>query len=348
MSLDLYSGLSGDGTFMEMKSKRALTANELFDGLRKKDRVALARAITLVESQHPDDHAAAAALITLCLPYTGTAIRIGISGAPGAGKSTFIEAYGQQLTAAGKHIAVLAIDPSSGLNKGSILGDKTRMEVLARDPLAFIRPSSAGTTLGGVARKTRETILLCEAAGYDYILIETVGVGQSETAVQAMTDLFLLLLIPGAGDELQGIKRGIVEMADMILVNKADGDQKILAEEARQHYEQAIHLYPSRRSGQPVPVRLISSIEKTELAEVRQDIDKYLAAIKASGYLTQRRSEQAAYWLRESLMDQLASWVFTRYKSDYETLEREVLDGKTSPFLAADALMSRITGKDHQ
>jgi LAO/AO transport system kinase len=333
---------------MEMKSRRALTANELFDGLRQQDRISLARAITLVESQHPGDHAAAAELITLCLPFAGSATRIGISGAPGAGKSTFIEAYGQLLTAAGNHIAVLAIDPSSGLNKGSILGDKTRMEFLARDPLAFIRPSPAGTTLGGVARKTRETILLCEAAGYDYILIETVGVGQSETAVQAMTDLFLLLLIPGAGDELQGIKRGIVEMADMILVNKADGDRTVLAEEARQHYERAIHLYPSRRSGQAVPIRLISSIEKTGLTDVRQDIDTYLAAIKASGYLNQRRSEQAAYWLRESLMDQLATWVFTRYKSEYAALEQDVLDGKTSPFLAADTLMSRITGKDHQ
>lgn len=316
---------------------------ELFVRLRAGDRVALGRAITLIESTRAIDRKPANALIETCLPFSGNSVRLGISGTPGAGKSTFIDAYGSMLTAQGHTIAVLAIDPSSGVHHGSILGDKTRMDRLARDPKAFIRPSPAGSTLGGVARKTRETIVLCEAAGFTHILIETVGVGQSETAVQAMTDLFVLLLIPGAGDELQGIKRGIVEMADLVIIHKADGDRMGLARDAQMHYQRALHLYPARQSGQTVPVLLASSLEQTGLLEVHAAIEQALVAFKESGHFQVHRVDQSGFWLRESLMDQLANWVHTQYRVDYKQLEEDVLAGRISPFAAADLLMRKIT-----
>lgn len=328
-----------------MRARKQWTTEDLFEGLRSGDRIALGRAITLVESTRPADREAAAELITACLPHSGHSRRIGISGAPGAGKSTFIEGYGQWLTAQGHRVAVLAIDPSSGLHHGSILGDKTRMEQLSRDPMAFIRPSPSGTTLGGVARKTRETILLCEAAGYPYVLIETVGVGQSETAVHAMSDLFLLLLLPGAGDELQGIKRGIVEMADLVVVNKADGDRKTLAEEARLAYSRALHLFPPHPSGQPVEVRSISALEGCGLSELAETIDQWLGVAEDSGYLDKRRLEQQQYWLKESLIDQLATWVFTQYAGEYARWESAIAAGTSTPFQAADALMRQIKGE---
>jgi len=328
-----------------MKHRKRWTAGELFERLRAGDRAALGRAITLVESTRPEDREDAAELIERCLPFSGGGYRIGISGAPGAGKSTFIEAYGQLLTARGQAVAVLAIDPSSGVHHGSILGDKTRMEQLSRDPLAYIRPSPSGTTLGGVARKTRETILLCEAAGYKRILIETVGVGQSETAVQAMSDLYLLLLLPGAGDELQGIKRGIVELADMVLVNKADGERRHLAEEARQQYLQALHLYPARPSGQTVPVFLVSALEELGLETVAEAIDQWLAETEASGHLARQRREQQAFWYRESIADQLQEWVFGTFDGPYREWQTQVLEGRMSPFAAADKLMHLIRGK---
>ncbi|MCB0695282.1 MAG: methylmalonyl Co-A mutase-associated GTPase MeaB [Saprospiraceae bacterium] len=323
-----------------------VNALELFHRLRQGDRVALGRAITLIESTRPSDRLPAAELIEACLPHTGRSVRLGISGTPGAGKSTLIDAYGTMLTRQGHPIAVLAIDPSSGVHKGSILGDKTRMDRLSRDPKAFIRPSPAGTTLGGVARKTRDTILLCEAAGFDHILIETVGVGQSETAVQAMTDLFLLLLIPGAGDELQGIKRGIVEMADIVVINKADGDRLRLAEDARMHYRRALHLYPARDSGLPVPVLLISALEQTGLDELDQRIRDHIQAIRQNGHFQRQRQDQAGFWLRESLMDQLSAWVFEQHGTTYNDLHQAVLEGQISPFAAADILMRKITGRD--
>lgn len=323
--------------------RKSLSPEELFARLREGDRVALGRAITLIESTRTIDRQPATVLIEACLPYSGNSVRLGISGTPGAGKSTFIDAYGSMLTAQGHALAVLAIDPSSGVHHGSILGDKTRMDQLARDQKAFIRPSPAGSTLGGVARKTRETILLCEAAGFTHILVETVGVGQSETAVQAMTDLFVLLLIPGGGDELQGIKRGIVEMADMVIIHKADGDRMALARDAQTHYKRALHLYPDRPSGLTVPVLLASSLDQTGLNEVHETIQQSLFAFKESGHFQTQRQEQSGFWLRESLMDQLASWAFTEYRADYKQLEAEVLAGKTSPFAAADKLMRKIT-----
>ncbi len=326
--------------------RRTISPDELFAGIRSGDRVALARAITLIESTRAADRDPAAALIESCLPFSGNSVRIGVSGTPGAGKSTFIDAYGTLLTGMDHQVAVLAIDPSSGVHHGSILGDKTRMDRLSRDPRAFIRPSPAGTTLGGVARKTRETILLCEAAGFTHILIETVGVGQSETAVQAMTDLFLLLLIPGAGDELQGIKRGIVEMADLVIINKADGDRKQLAEEARLHYQRAIHLFPMRTTGQNVQVLLASALEETGLAKVDQVIREILEGIRQNGHFARQRREQAGYWFQESLLDQLATWVFTQFSSDVRQLKADVLAEKISPFSAADHLMRKITRPD--
>lgn len=327
-----------------MNPREELTPAALFESVREGDRVALGRAITLVESTLTAHRALASELVSLCLPYSGNSFRIGVSGAPGVGKSTFIEAFGSLLTGRGHRVAVLAIDPSSGLNRGSILGDKTRMDRLSRDPSAFIRPSPAGTTLGGVARKTREAILLCEAAGYDRILVETVGVGQSETAVQAMTDLFLLLLLPGAGDELQGIKRGVVEMADMILVNKADGARATLAEESRLQYLRAVHLFPEKESGQTVPVLKASALDNSGMEEVWLKVEEFRAAVQATGYLHERRREQAGWWLKESLMDQLSGWVFDRFGEDLAHWEREVLEGRCSPFHAADALMALIRG----
>jgi len=328
-----------------MRNRRTRSVSAWFEQILRGDRVALGQAITLVESAHPEDRRDASRLIDLCLPKSGRARRIGISGAPGAGKSTFIEGFGGWLTGQAQRVAVLAIDPSSGVHHGSILGDKTRMERLSRDPLAFIRPSPSGTTLGGVARKTRETMLLCEAAGFDYILIETVGVGQSETAVQAMTDLFLLLLIPGAGDELQGIKRGIVELADMVLVNKADGDRRALAEEARQQYRAALHLYPPRPSGQQVPVLLVSSLEGQGLAEAGDAILQWFSDADRSGHLADQRKKQQAYWLRESFADQLQEWYFRTHAEAYRDMERRVLDGTLSPFAAADALTALLAGE---
>lgn len=327
-----------------MKPRRMPPFDELFQGVREGDRIALARAITIVESTRPEDREVGARLIEACLPHSGKGSRIGVTGAPGAGKSTFIEAWGRMLTGRGHKVAVLAIDPSSGVHRGSILGDKTRMEELSRDPSAFIRPSPSGATLGGVARKTRETILICEAAGYDHILIETVGVGQSETAVHAMTDLFLLLLLPGAGDALQGIKRGIVEMADMVVINKADGERIALAEEARQQYRQALHLFPAHPSGQTVEVFQISAWEKTGLDIVDNAIRDWIGQTRLNGYHDQRRREQNRYWLRESLRNQLTDWVFTRFADDVQAWEERVIAGTASPFLAADDLMRKITG----
>lgn len=314
----------------------------LFKGLRSGDRVALGRAITLVESLREADKEAASQLIDLCLPHAGASVRIAVSGAPGVGKSTFIEAYGSRLTDEGHQVAVLAIDPSSGLHRGSILGDKTRMESLARDPRAFIRPSPAGTTLGGVARTTRESILICEAAGYDRILVETVGVGQSETAAQAMVDLFLLLLLPGAGDSLQGIKRGIVEMADLLIVNKADAARQTLAEETRMDYARAVHLYPPRASGQTVEVLKASATTGEGIPEIAQTIATWIRAVQDNSYLLTRRREQAVYWLRESFSDQLLHWAHRHLAGEYTALEEEVRQGRISPFAAADKLLHRL------
>lgn len=317
------------------------TADEYVQGIRAGNRVLLAQAITLIESQRPEHAALAREVIGQLAGAPTQSLRVAITGAPGAGKSTFIEALGMHLVGQGVKVAVLAIDPSSAVTGGSILGDKTRMEQLSTHPLAFIRPSPAGTSLGGVARRTRETILLVEAAGYEVVLIETVGVGQSEIAARRMSDLFLLLLLPGAGDELQGIKRGIVEMADLLVVNKADGDRVKLANQARAHYLNAIHLFPPRASGQEVPVLACSSLEQQGIAEVWAAIQRWQSAVQTSGFLTTQRREQARYWLAEALDEGLRQWLYESpgVREKLAELETQVLDGALSPFAAADDLL---------
>jgi LAO/AO transport system kinase len=304
------------------------------------DRRALARGITLVESTRADDRAAADALLTEVMPHTGTAIRIGISGAPGAGKSTLIEALGLHVVAAGHRVAVLAIDPSSSRTGGSILGDKTRMERLSRDPAAFVRPSPAGTTLGGVARRTREAMLLCEAAGFDVVMVETVGVGQSETAVADMVDCFVLLIAPAAGDELQGIKRGIVELADIVAVNKADGPLEAVATATASDYAAALHLVRPRSAGWTPRVVICSALTHRGIDTLWDAIEEFRRVL-AGPALTERRAEQARAWMRDELADSLLD----RLRSDDRTaeaaaaLEAEVAAGRLAPTTAARRLI---------
>lgn len=304
----------------------------------------LGRAITLVESARPEHQALGQELVNRLLADDAApcqTLRIGITGAPGVGKSTFIEALGTYLISLGKRVAVLAIDPSSQISKGSILGDKTRMERLATSDMAFIRPSPAGNSLGGVARKTRETILLVEAAGYDTVLIETVGVGQSETAVHSMTDLFLLLLLPGAGDELQGIKRGIVEMADILCINKADGDRITLADQARVHYFNATHLLPPKSSNWAPRVLTCSAQEGNGLAELWGAATEYHNHILSNGFYLENRRQQAAWWFRETMLDGLQTAFYNNpaVKTLLKSLEPLVLEGKMSPFAAAEKVL---------
>lgn len=273
------------------------------------NRVVLAQAITLSESQREEDVALANQIITELLPQTGKSVRIGITGVPGVGKSTFIDAFGKHLTAQSKKVAVLAVDPSSTRTKGSILGDKTRMENLAKDAHAFIRPTATRTTLGGVADRTHETILLCEAAGFDVIIVETVGVGQSETAVRNMVDFFLLLMLAGAGDELQGIKKGIMEMADAVVITKADGENKKLADQARANYQHALHLLHASASGWSPRVATCSALENHGIAEVWSLIEMYVNVVRTNGYFEANRKEQDQAWFQESLQIQLRKQV---------------------------------------
>lgn len=317
---------------------------EMAAAIRKGDRRALARGITLVESSRADHQEAAQKLLALLLPDTGRAVRIGLSGAPGVGKSTFTEAFGGFLTGQGLKIAVLAIDPSSARTGGSILGDKTRMEVLARDPNAFIRPSPSGGTLGGVARRTREAMLLVEAAGFDVVIIETVGVGQSETAVADMVDMFLLLLSPGGGDELQGIKRGIMELADLVIVNKADGDLLPAARRAAIEYKTALHLMrPKTRHWTP-EVQLVSAIEGRGLEEVWKTVRSYEDVMRATGTLDGMRADQARAWMWTELREGLLVHVRTHAgaKRRLATLEGEVARGEVTPTSAARELLALV------
>lgn len=318
------------------------SVEELVDGIMKQDRVALAQAITLVESAHPNHQETAQKVIEACLPHSGNSLRIGITGTPGVGKSTFIEALGQYIIEEGHRPAILAIDPSSQLSKGSILGDKTRMEKLSQSKEAFIRPSPTGGSLGGVARKTRESILLCEAAQYDVILIETVGVGQSEISVHAMVDFFLLLILPGAGDELQGIKRGIVEMADLIAVNKADGEREKLAKQAKRAYTNALHLFPPKASQWIPPVHTCSAVAQAGLAEIWDSVQAFAAQTKSNGFLQHQRNEQALDWFRESISQQLGKIFYENPAVQKQLPEMEVaiLDGRLSSFQAAGRLLS--------
>ena len=306
------------------------------------ERRALARAITLIESSRPDHRDRADALLEALLPEAGRSVRLGISGAPGVGKSTFIEAFGRHVIEAGHRVAVLAVDPSSKRSGGSILGDKTRMEALARDGAAFIRPSPAGATLGGVARRTREAMLACEAAGFDVVLVETVGVGQSETAVADMVDMFLLMLLPAGGDELQGIKRGIVELADLVLVNKADGELTAQARRTAADYEAAMHLLRPSAPGWTVRVQTCSALTGAGIPEVWEAVGAFREALGAS--LEERRTRQAKAWMwneiAEGALDALRRDEGLRTLA--ETLEREVEAGHAAPAAAARWLLARF------
>ena len=317
------------------------SAIELVNGILAENRTALSRAITLVESTNPQHLKKANEIIQKCLPYANTSVRIGITGVPGVGKSTFIETFGTFLTSQGKKIAVLAVDPSSSLSRGSILGDKTRMEDLVKDDNAFIRPSPSGTSLGGVARKSRETIILCEAAGFDTILIETVGVGQSETAVHSMVDFFLLLKLAGAGDELQGIKRGIMEMADAIVINKADGDNLKSAKIAKVQFNRALHLYPPKESGWQPKVLLASALHNEGIPEVWKLINDYLSLAKETHFFDHNRKEQNKFWLLQTIEDRLKSDFHNNptVKKELKFQLEQIEQGKTSPFAAADVLL---------
>jgi LAO/AO transport system kinase len=318
----------------------------LADAVRAGDRRSLARAITLVESTRADHRAEAAALLDELLRATGGATRVGISGAPAAGKSTFIEALGLHLVDAGHEVAVLAVDPSSTRGGGSILGDKTRMERLSRAPRAFIRPSPSKGTLGGVARRTREAMLVCEAAGFDVVLVETVGVGQSEVAVAGMVDVFALLLAPGAGDELQGVKRGIVELADLVVVNKADGALADLARHTAGDYAHALHLLRPRTDGWSARVLSCSALEGSGIGAVWQVVEEYITVARASGGLAARRGEQAREWMwsevSETLLERLRS--DDAVHAGVDALEAEVMAGRTSPAAAARLLLERFSG----
>lgn len=318
-----------------------MTPEELAERIRRGDRRALAKGITLVESTRADHRELTARLLELIMPYTGNSIRVGISGVPGVGKSTFIESFGNFVIGQGHRVAVLAVDPTSALSGGSILGDKTRMETLSRNPDAFIRPSPAGQTLGGVTRRTRETLLLCEAAGFDVIIVETVGVGQSETAVAQMTDMFLLLLLPGGGDELQGIKRGIMELADLILVNKADGDQQAAANRTVADYQMAVHfLHPRSRHWQ-VRVQPLSALKRKGVNEVWQTVEEYRQALTEAGEINARRAAQARAWMWSETADTLLMELkeSESVQALVASLEQAVTEGKIPPTVAAKKLI---------
>lgn len=329
--------------FLKKSIRRELSVDEYIEGILQGNRTILSRAVTLVESNRQEHQQMSQKIIGSCLPYSGKSFRIGITGVPGAGKSTFIESFGTYLTSNGRKLAVLAIDPSSERSKGSILGDKTRMEELSSDPNAYIRPSPSSGSLGGVARKTRETILLCEAAGFDTILIETVGVGQSETVVHSMVDFFLLLQIAGAGDELQGIKRGIMEMADAIVINKADGDNINRANSAATLYRNALHLFPPSPSGWTPLVKTCSSLKKTGISEIWDTLREYFALVKENGYFSERRASQSRYWMFETIEEELKNNFYHNktVRTALSHLETQVSDDKVSPFSAAQKLLEK-------
>ncbi len=323
------------------KRRPTLSTDDYVQGILAHDTTILSQAITLVESNNPTHYAQAQEIIERCLPHAGRSIRIGITGVPGAGKSTFIEAIGGMVTEEGHRLAVLAVDPSSERSGGSILGDKTRMATISANPDVFIRPSPSAGSLGGVARKSRETIVLCEAAGFDVVFIETVGVGQSETAVHSMVDMFMLLQIAGAGDELQGIKRGIMEMADMVVITKAEGDNLHRAELAKRQFQNALMLFPMPESEWRPQVFTCSSVAGTGLQEVWHGVEEYLAFIKKSGWLRQNRNRQNKYWMIESINEALRNSFYQdpRIESALAECEREVLADRMSSFVAAKKLL---------
>ncbi|MBP8904713.1 MAG: methylmalonyl Co-A mutase-associated GTPase MeaB [Paludibacteraceae bacterium] len=328
--------------------RRRFTPGEYLEGILRGEVSVLGQAVTLVESSLPEDHAIAQEVIEKCLPYAGKSIRIGITGVPGAGKSTFIEALGMHILQHGHKLAVLAIDPSSERTKGSILGDKTRMEELSVARNAFIRPSPSAGSLGGVARKTRESIVLCEAAGFDTVFVETVGVGQSETAVHSMVDFFLLIQLAGTGDELQGIKRGIMEMADGIAINKSDGTNIEKSKLARQQYKNALHLFPMPESGWNPEVITCSAIEKNGIADVWQMILNYIEFVKKSGFFEKKRTYQSKYWMYESINEKLKSNFYNNriIQQLLQDAEQRVLKNEQSSFIAANQLLDTYKNLD--
>ena len=331
------------------KAKKKLPATkEFFQGIRSGDISMLGQAITLVESSLDSHQKAAQDLIRKCLPYSGHAFRLGITGIPGAGKSTFIESLGKHILREGGKLAVLAIDPSSERSKGSILGDKTRMEELAANPNAFIRPSPTGGTLGGVARKTRETIILCEAAGFDTVFIETVGVGQSEIAVHSMVDFFLLIMLPGTGDELQGIKRGIMEMADAIVINKSDGSNQVKARRAQAEFANALHLFPPSPSGWSPQVKTCSSLYNKGISEVWALAMDYHTVVLENGYLAKKRQEQSSFWMHETIREGIYNQVFNDPEMKKELLlhEKAIAEGRITSFMAASSILNKYKSPD--
>lgn len=321
--------------------KPDLSVNDFVEGIVKGNITILSQAVTLVESVRPEHQAIAQQVIEKCLPYSGDSIRVGISGVPGAGKSTSIDVFGLHVLEKGGKLAVLAIDPSSERSKGSILGDKTRMEQLSVHPDSFIRPSPSAGSLGGVARKTRETIILCEAAGFDKIFVETVGVGQSETAVHSMVDFFLLIQLAGTGDELQGIKRGIMEMADGIVINKADGSNIEKAQLAATQFRNALHLFPAPESGWTPQVLTYSGFYNIGVKEIWDMVYEYIDFVKANGYFDYRRNEQSKYWMYESINEQLKDSFYNNEKirSQLYGREQQVLNGELTSFVAAKSLL---------
>lgn len=325
------------------RPRRMPSAADMVEGILKGDVTMLSRAVTLVESLSPDHQTLAQEVIEKCLPHSGNSRRIGITGVPGAGKSTSIDVFGLHVLKQGGKLAVLAIDPSSERTKGSILGDKTRMEKLSVHPSAFIRPSPSAGSLGGVARKTRETIVLCEAAGYDNIFVETVGVGQSETAVHSMVDFFLLIQLAGTGDELQGIKRGIMEMADGIVINKADGDNVQRAQLAAAQFRSALHLFPTPASGWTPEVLTYSGYYELGIDKVWDMIDRYFEYVKETGYFERKRNEQAKYWMFETINEELRHNFYRQpeIRALLEQKELRVLNNEQSSFTAAHDVLHR-------
>lgn len=323
--------------------KQQHSTAQMLEGIRKGDISMLGQAITLVESSLESHQKAAQELIAACLPFSGKAFRLGITGVPGAGKSTFIESLGKHIIREGGKLAVLAIDPSSERSRGSILGDKTRMEELAGSPKAYIRPSPSGGTLGGVARKTRETIILCEAAGFDTIIVETVGVGQSETVVHSMVDFFLLLMLAGAGDELQGIKRGIMEMADAIVINKADGNNIQKAGRAQAEFANALHLFPPSASGWIPKVLTCSSLYNKGIDEIWALVQEYADFAGSNAYLKEKRLEQSRYWMYETIRDGIYQQVFhdPAMKKELAKYEKAISEGRLTSFMAATAILNK-------
>jgi LAO/AO transport system kinase len=328
---------------LKKSGKELHKAHDYVDGIRSGNRMILSKAITMIESSLPQHQAIAQEIIDQCLLFSGSSIRIGITGVPGVGKSTFIEALGTSLTAQGRRLAVLAIDPSSAKTKGSIMGDKTRMEKLSSDPNAYIRPSPSAGSLGGVARKTKEIIILCEAGGFDTIFVETVGVGQSETAVHSMVDFFLLLMLAGAGDELQGIKRGIMEMADMIVINKADGDNLVKAQLAKTEYSNALHLFPPSKSGWVSQVDICSSTTHEGIQRVWDVIERYIGLTKENGYFHKNRMDQNRNHFYNTLHENLLNRFFSKKEINLliTKLEKDVISGQLTPFSAAQQLLDK-------